>query len=122
MVGVNTDEFVLAYRGVPPLFSYDERRKLVEALGYEVVPNPSAGRETIAMVEPSVLAIGSDWARKDYYAQIDVDQDFLDSRGISMVYIPYTKGISATEIRSRVIRANNDREWRRHLRATGQIG
>jgi|SRR5690606_20918075 len=102
VVAVNTDEFVEAYKGQPPVFTYSERRDLIQAMGYEVVANPSAGRETIAMVEPDVIAIGSDWARRDYYAQIDVTQDFLDHRGISMVYIPYTYGISTTEIKRRL--------------------
>lgn len=101
-MAVNTDEFVEAYKGQPPVFTYSERRDLIQAMGYEVVANPSAGRETIAMVEPDVIAIGSDWARRDYYAQIDVTQDFLDRRGISMVYIPYTPNISTSEIKRRL--------------------
>lgn len=104
-MAVNTDEFVEAYKGHPPVFTYSERRDLIQAMGYEVVANPSAGRETIAMVEPDVIAIGSDWARRDYYAQIDVTQDFLDSRGISMVYVPYTPNISTSDIVARVRRS-----------------
>lgn len=104
IVGVNTDEFVARYKGQPPLYRTTERLALIAELGYPVVRNQSAGRELIEQIEPDVLAIGSDWARKDYYAQIDVDQDFLDSRGIALVYIPYTAGISSSSIKDRVVR------------------
>lgn len=102
IVGVNTDEFVRAYKGQGPLYRTAERLALIAELGYPVVRNGSAGRELIEQVEPDVLAIGSDWARRDYYAQIDVDQDFLDSRNISMVYIPYTPGVSTSAIKERL--------------------
>lgn len=104
IVGVNTDEFVASYKKHPPLYRTSERLALIAELGYPVVRNTSPGRELIEQVEPDVLAIGSDWARKDYYAQIDVDQDFLDSLGVAVVYIPYTSGISSSAIKDRVAR------------------
>lgn len=101
IVGVNTDEFVAQFKHAPPLYRTAERLALISELGYPVVRNESAGRDLIEQVEPDVLAIGSDWARKDYYAQVDVDQDFLDSMGIVMVYIPYTPNISTSAIKAR---------------------
>lgn len=101
-VGVNSDEFVEAYKGRPPEYSYEERALLISALGYQVLKNTSAGRELIAQVAPNVLAIGSDWARRDYYAQIDVNQDFMDANNITMVYIPRIGTLSSTEIKQRV--------------------
>lgn len=102
IVGVNSDEFILKYKERLPLFSYEERAELISNLGYIVLKNCSAGRELIGEVKPDILAIGSDWARKDYYGQIDVDQDYLDDNNIHMLYIPYTKGISSTEIKRRL--------------------
>jgi hypothetical protein len=55
------------------------------------------------MVAPDMVAIGSDWARKDYYTQMAFDQDWLDDRGISLCYIPYTQGISSTAIKERML-------------------
>lgn len=104
IVGVNTDDFIRSYKKTAPLYRTAERLALISELGYPVVRNESAGRELIEQIEPDVLAIGSDWARKDYYTQVDVDQDFLDSRGIAMVYIPYTAGISSSAIKDRVQR------------------
>jgi len=77
-------------------------------LGYRTVKNESAGRELIELEKPDFLVIGSDWAVKDYYAQIDVTQDYLDENDITMVYVPYTRGISSTELKRRVSESNNN--------------
>lgn len=101
IVGINTDKFVLEYKGAYPIYREFERLALIQALGYEAKANHSAGRELIDAVEPDVLAIGSDWARKDYYAQIDVDQDYMDRNRIAMVYIPRVGTLSSTELKNR---------------------
>jgi glycerol-3-phosphate cytidylyltransferase len=69
-----------------------------------VVPNVGGldSRISIELVEPDLIVIGSDWARRDYYKQMMFDQDWLDDRGIGLCYIPYTKGISSTEIKKRM--------------------
>jgi hypothetical protein len=37
---------------------------------------------------PDIIAIGSDWAVKDYAKQMNFDQDWLDARGIALIFIP----------------------------------
>ena len=54
------------------------------------------------MVQPNYIIIGSDWARKDYYKQMGFTQDWLDERDIGLIYVPYTDGISTTEIKRRI--------------------
>jgi len=70
----------------------------------EVVMNVGGAdsRIAISQVEPNYIVVGSDWAEKDYYAQMGFDQKWLDERGIGLVYVPYTKTISSTQIRSRM--------------------
>lgn len=102
IVGVNSDDFVQRYKGASPLYTERERMKLIESLGYSAVLNDGPGRELIETVRPQVLTIGTDWARRDYYAQINVDQDFMDRLGITMAYVPMRPiGISTTEIVAR---------------------
>lgn len=101
-VGINSDEFVESYKGKVPEYSFEERELLIRALGYETIKNSSAGRECIEEALPDVLVIGSDWARKDYYKQIDVTQDYMDANSITMVYLPRIGTLSSTEIKSRV--------------------
>ena len=103
VVGVNSDEFVQSFKPAP-IMTEDERLHAIRQFGYCAKLNISAGRDLIAAVRPDVLAIGSDYARKDYYAQIDVTQDWLDERKITLAYIPYVQAlpISTSEIRRRI--------------------
>ena len=108
-VGVNSDAFVVRYKGARPLYSQDERLVLVASLGYDVALNDGPGRELIDRLRPDVLTIGTDWARRDYLAQIDVDQGFLDERGITLAYVPMRPiGISSTDLVRRARQVQED--------------
>lgn len=104
-VSLNTDEFIEEYKGRPPVCSYEERAEVLWACRYvdDVIPNfgDADSRMTIEMFQPDIIAIGTDWARKDYYAQMGFDQDWLDENDISLIYIPYTWGISTTKLKAR---------------------
>ena len=106
IVALNTDEFIEAYKGKPPVMTYSEREAVLLGLRYvsRVVPNMGGAdsRISIDSVSPDIVAIGSDWARKDYYKQMMFSQDWLDERGIALLYIPYTSGISTTQIKGRL--------------------
>ena len=105
-VALNTDEFIAAYKGKTPIMTYQEREAVLLGLRYvsNVVPNVGGAdsRISIDLVAPDYLVIGSDWARKDYYKQMGFDQDWLDERGIILCYVPYTPGISTTNIKGRL--------------------
>lgn len=106
-VSLNTDEFIEEYKGKPPVMSFNERYEvLTEYRSVHVIMSNDGGadsKEAILQVRPDIIAIGSDWARKDYYKQMGFTQDWLDEQGISLIYIPYTQGISSTEIKKRLI-------------------
>jgi len=105
-VALNTDEFIEAYKGKPPVMTYSEREAVLLGLKYvaRVVPNMGGADSRISIDHlcPDIVAIGSDWARKDYYKQMMFSQDWLDERGIGLLYIPYTSGISTTQIKGRL--------------------
>lgn len=105
-VALNTDEFIEQYKGKPPVMSYAERRAvLMEFRSVSRVIQNEGGADSkpsILRVMPDVIVIGSDWAKKDYYKQMDFTQDWLDENGISLMYVPYTKGISTTELKRRM--------------------
>ena len=69
-----------------------------------MIPNIGGAdsKPAILEVRPDIIAIGSDWARKDYYLQMGFSQDWLDEQNISLIYIPYTPGISSTEVKRRM--------------------
>lgn len=105
-VSLNTDEFIEAYKGQPPVMSYDERLAVLKSCKYvkEVIPNVGGpdSKPSILSISPNVIAIGTDWARKDYYSQMKFTQDWLDSHDIYLCYIPYTQSISSTDIKDRL--------------------
>lgn len=109
-VALNTDEFIERYKGKRPIMTYQERYDiLTEFESVDAVfansgeENCSETIEGILKTHPiDIIAIGSDWARKDYYKQMGFTQDWLDERGISLIYIPYTKGISTTDLKRRL--------------------
>jgi glycerol-3-phosphate cytidylyltransferase len=104
-VVLNTDDFIERFKGKPPLFSYDERRTLLLKLPTvsRVIPNFGGedSKPVIELIDPDIIAIASDWAGKDYYKQMSFTQEWLDERGIVLVYLPYTEIISTSEIRRR---------------------
>ena len=103
IVGVNSDAFTASFKR-PPVMTEDERLYAVSQLGYKAVLNTSAGRELIDATGPAVLAIGSDWARRDYCAQIGVTHDWLDERKIVLAYVPYVQyaPVSTSQILTRI--------------------
>lgn len=107
-VALNTDEFIEAYKGKPPVMSYQERAEVLLACRFvhDVVPNfdGADSRTAIDWVEPDLIVIGSDWAVRDYHAQMGFNQAWLDERGIGLCYLPYTKGVSSTDIKARISR------------------
>lgn len=106
-ISLNTDEFINSYKGKPPIMSFEERKAVLESIIYvdRVIPNIGGAdsKPAIEMVNPNVIAIGSDWAKRDYYKQMQFDQDWLDDKGYWLLYIPYTLGISTTEIKRRIV-------------------
>lgn len=111
-IALNTDEFITEYKGKPPVMSYQERFEVLAEFKSVKCIFPNVGGadsaktiehiKNVAHLQFDVIAIGSDWARKDYYAQMNFTQDWLDERNISLMYIPYTKGISTTELKRRM--------------------
>ena len=105
-ISLNTDEFIYEYKKKKPILNYEQRYEVLLSCKYVdfVIPN-FGGRDSKPAIEeskPDIIAIGSDWARKNYYEQMQFDQDWLDERNISLIYIPYTKGISSTLIKEKI--------------------
>lgn len=107
IVSLNPDEFIEAYKGKAPIMSYEDRKTILLACKYVdgVVPNHGGAdsKPSIGGVQPDFIVIGDDWARKDYYAQMQFTQAWLDKQKIQLVYVPYTEGISTTELKKRIM-------------------
>jgi len=106
VVSLNTDDFIRAYKKFDPIMDYSERKSSLLGCRYVdlVVPNIGGydSKIAIARVNPDIIAIGDDWAEKDYLGQLKCSQEWLDEHGIRLVYIAYTNGISSTELKRRI--------------------
>lgn len=106
IVSLNTDEFIYEYKKTQPILDYKHRHDVLLSCKYvdEVIPNVGGkdSKPAILSVKPNFIAIGTDWAKKDYYKQMDFTQEWLDENNIILLYLPYTDLISTTEIKNRL--------------------
>lgn len=106
VVSLNTDEFINKYKGKSPIHTYEEREEVLLSCKYvhSVIPNRGGqdSKPAILDVRPDYLAIGSDWAGRDYYKQMDFTQEWLDEQDITLVYIPRIRPMSSTLVKERV--------------------
>jgi glycerol-3-phosphate cytidylyltransferase len=107
IVAINPDEFIEKFKGRKPIMSEQERYDVVSACRYvdEVRINKSGPDSKPTILQhprPDVVAIGSDWAGKDYHKQMDFTEEWLDEHGIVLIYVTYTAGISTTDLKRRV--------------------
>ena len=106
VVALNTDAFIQAYKGKLPVMTFDERKEVLLGCRYvdAVIPNVAGAdsKPSIEQVMPDLIVIGDDWARKDYYAQMQFTREWLDQMEIQLVYVPYTPGISTTDLKQRI--------------------
>ena len=108
IVAINTDDFCERYKRKPVL-TLGERIESVRACKWvdEVIVN--VGDEdsglTIDLVKDktiSAIAHGDDWTGPALIDQLGISQEWLDKRNIEMLYIPYTAGVSTSDIIRRI--------------------
>ena len=109
VVSLNTDEFIQEYKGFTPFHSYQQRKEILLSCRYvDKVQMNIGGQDSTKAIEavaPHIIAIGTDWAAKDYYAQMGFTQEWLDIRNITLVYLPYTANVSSTIIKEKIAKA-----------------
>jgi glycerol-3-phosphate cytidylyltransferase len=95
IVGLSTDEFNWNEKNKKCYFSYDERKRMLEALRAVdlVIPeeNWEQKRTDVHLYQADVFVMGDDWKGKF---------DFLEEEGVEVVYLPRTPEISTTQIKS----------------------
>jgi len=108
IVAINTDDFCERYKRKPVL-TLGERIESVAACKWvdEVIVNigdedSGVTIDTIKDKKVTHIAHGDDWTGDSLIEQLGISQEWLDERGISMLYVPYTKGISTSDIIGRI--------------------
>lgn len=106
VVGLNTDDFVLKFKGKKPIMSYEERRETLKEFGIDMIlSNTQEGGDAKGVIlasGASFIVVGSDWATKDYIGQIGVTWEWLEENNIGICYFPRSLPMSTTIIKERV--------------------
>lgn len=102
-VGVNSDDFAASFKA-RPIQTERERMLTISELPFasDVALNEDGGRTLIRRVQPDVLVVGSDWATRDYFKQIEMTLAELETIGCGLCYLPYTPGVSTSDLRRRI--------------------
>lgn len=100
-VALNRDDFAARYKR-HTVMRLPERIEVVRACRYvdAVVVNETDedARPTILRVKPNAIAHGDDWTGQTLMKQLGITQKWLDKHGIRMLYVPYTRGVSTTDL------------------------
>ncbi len=97
IVGVTTDELV-QYKGKKPVISYVDRAEIVRSIKYvdAVVAQEDMDKLTMCKkLKADILFVGDDWYQTEKWEQYEKE---FNNVGIKIIYFPYTKGISTTQI------------------------
>ncbi|AXH49221.1 bifunctional heptose 7-phosphate kinase/heptose 1-phosphate adenyltransferase [Streptomyces phage Blueeyedbeauty] len=110
VVALNSDEFIARFKNNPPVQTFRERKTVLESCRYVDLVIENIGEEDskktifeackIHMIE--VIAIGSDWAGRDYYGQMGFTKEWLDRNDLILVYIDRRTGMSTTKIKDKL--------------------
>lgn len=105
IVGVHSDEVVRQYKYHFPIIPEAERARIIGAVkGVDrVVINDI--RDKLTLLERycfNVVFIGDDWKGTERWNHFE---KVLKERDVDVIYVPYTKGISTTEIKKKILKA-----------------
>ena len=103
IVGVHGDEVVNEYKKRYPIRPEDERARIVAAIRDvdKVVINDV--RDKLTLLERyqfNAVFIGDDWKGTDRWNNFE---KILGERNVDVIYVPYTKGISTTDIKKKIL-------------------
>lgn len=104
IVGVNADELVQEYKHKTPVINYEERAAIVAAMKYVDEVVKMTDRNKIAAAEKykfDAIFMGDDWKGTPFYNEMEKR---LKQIGVDIVYFPYTKSISSTKIREKLLK------------------
>lgn len=101
IVGVLVDELSVTFKNKKPVIPVEERIQIVDSIKYvdkAVVVEPETLDKMVAWEKYhfDCLFSGDDWKDNPVW---DMEKKKLNSVGADIVFFPYTKGISSTQIR-----------------------
>ena len=103
IVGVHGDEVGREYKKRTPIIQEEDRRKIIASIKGVDKAVINQFRDKMKLWELyhfNVIFIGDDWKGTERWNHFE---KILGEIGVDVIYVPYTKGISTTEIRQRIM-------------------
>ena len=103
IVGVHGDDVVEDYKRRRPIINENDRRRIIESVKGVDRAEINRFRDKLKLWESyrfDVIFIGDDWKgtkRWNHFEKV------LAEINVDVVYVPYTKGISTTDIRNKIM-------------------
>ena len=111
IVGVSTDELV-RYKGKSPVIPFVDRIEIIRNLRCVDAAVAQENMDKLQMckkLNASIMFVGDDWYNSDRWQEYEAE---FAKEGIKIVYFPYTKNVSSTQISKalRYLRNGEDHE------------
>jgi cytidyltransferase-like protein len=100
VVVVNGDDLTRSYKR-PPVINEQDRLAIVNAcrfVDHAEISNDYDIRDAVARHGITKIVHGDDWEIASYKRQIKCDDEYLAERGVRLVMVPYTEGVSTSDI------------------------
>lgn len=108
IVGVTVDELV-SYKGKKSMIPFEDRIEIIRSIKYVDAAVPQYDMDKLTACKKlgaQMLFVGDDWYNTPKWN--DFEKQFEEA-GIKIIYFPYTKGTSSTQIRKAldIVRKDN---------------
>jgi len=97
---INSDSVTSQYKR-PPVMNERNRKEVVDACRYVDESEIADAFDVKPFIEKHCVTHifhGDDWERASYLRQVRVTEEYLRTKGVSMVFLPYTKFISTSDL------------------------
>ena len=102
IVGIVSDEALIAVKGRPPIITFSERLELAQAISYidlVVAQEEYSPLVNVKLIKPTVLMESESHDE----AQINEGRELMESLGGRVIIMPYFKGQSSTLIKQKFV-------------------
>ena len=103
IVGVSTDELVQKTKNKTPIIPLEDRMEIVRGCRYVDEVVPQINKDKIAAYHKykfDAMFVGDDWKGSELFSKCEAE---LKKYGVDVVYFPYTKKVSSTMLREKIL-------------------
>jgi cytidyltransferase-like protein len=103
IVGVSDDNLIMSYKNIKPIYPLNERIETVKSCRYVnkvIVQRKFFDVKQLKPLKINYILLGDDWKNKKF-TELALAQKKL---GFKIIYKPYTKEVSSSEIKKRIIK------------------